>query len=559
MPWKPKYVSPHRQLFHAATASIVLLASAACGGIETNPGASARQPTPDPSVTDPPPAATAEPITTTARDETRLARANQWRDNPTAQDTHDHWDNPAPLGEQLGLSPVPAAAADERKRAIQALLTNAAVLPADEAGTLRTARLDSISILGERDGITYAQWTAGPAGTLQIEFDFRHAPSLDGRYRAALERAGKLWSYRIVDRFDSHQQRIRDFNVNTDGLFIAVYTKPGEISEGRPLAHNTTAKQRYDFEPWFGEILIARHALAQSDKRMSEHMNHTAMHEVGHVLGFEEHTNRQYWEPYVDREANTWHGPNAVAANEGEPVPFQWLSLFGQPVPPHLPGSTRDLTHLGVCSSVMAYCGFPFYSPSPPLRPTELDVAYLADIGYEILDAATAARPELRGYGAWGNHSAWGASVERLIVHNRYQPHDQLRATADAFGSPPSRPLTESSLSGEVTWTGSLIGVDLGSSKLPPVAGDSELRVDIATLQGTAAFSNLTVHADGRAEDFRAPSLEYQVTATDNRFSDTHNRVQGGFFGPSHEEMAGVVNDASTTVSLLAAFGGTQR
>lgn len=38
--------------------------------------------------------------------------------------------------------------------------------------------------------------------------------------------------------------------------------------------------------------------------------------------------------------------------------------------------------------------------------PSELDLAYLDDIGYEILDAETASEPELYGYGAWGQFSA---------------------------------------------------------------------------------------------------------------------------------------------------------
>ena len=48
--------------------------------------------------------------------------------------------------------------------------------------------------LGERNGITYGRWTGGPAGTLNIEFDWRFAPTLDAERRARMERAGKSWS-----------------------------------------------------------------------------------------------------------------------------------------------------------------------------------------------------------------------------------------------------------------------------------------------------------------------------------------------------------------------------
>ena len=218
--------------------------------------------------------------------------------------------------------------------------------------------------------------------------------------------------------------------------------------------------------------------------------------------------------------------------------------------------ATRDPSHTGVCTSIMAYCSYPGRSPNPPVRPSELDLAFLADMGYAIVDKATGSEPELYGYGAWARYSAWGAGVERLLVDNQYDPSDRLRAGADAFGTAPGGPLASSTVEGDVTWTGSLIGVDLGSAALPPVAGDAGVRVDLATLDGRATFERLTVHADGASRPFRAPSLEYAIAVTNNAFSDQEGRVQGGFFGPAHEEMAGVLHDPSTAVNLLAGFGG---
>ena len=34
----------------------------------------------------------------------------------------------------------------------------------------------TITVIGERDGITYGQWKDGPAGTLNIEFDWEICP-----------------------------------------------------------------------------------------------------------------------------------------------------------------------------------------------------------------------------------------------------------------------------------------------------------------------------------------------------------------------------------------------
>ena len=103
------------------------------------------------------------------------------------------------------------------------------------------------------------------------------------------------------------------------------------------------------------------------------------------------------------------------------------------------------------------------------------------------------------------------------------------------------------------------LGVDIGSAKLPPVFGDAELGVDLETLAGTAAFENLTVAADGARRAFRAPRLQYGITVAGNSFVEDEGRLAGRFFGPNHEEMAGVLHDGAADVNLLAGFGGVRR
>ena len=101
-----------------------------------------------------------------------------------------------------------------------------------------------------------------------------------------------------------------------------------------------------------------------------------------------------------------------------------------------------------------------------------------------------------------------------------------------------------------------MLGVDLGRPMLPPVFGDVELQVELSTLQGTATFDNLTVHVDGVSGAFRAARLEYAIGVAGQSFSDDEGRVRGGFYGPAHEEMAGVLDDRTADVNLLAGFGG---
>ena len=144
--------------------------------------------------------------------------------------------------------------------------------------------------------------------------------------------------------------------------------------------------------------------------------------------------------------------------------------------------------------------------------------------------------------------------MERILRGDR---EDRLRAAADAFGSAPATNLADSTvLEGQATWTGSLLGVDTGHAALPPVFGDAALHVDLAMLAGSAQFDNLTVDVDGVSRVFRNSSLFYAVNVAGNGFSDEQGRIKGGFYGPEHEEMAGILDDRD--VNLLAGFGGAR-
>lgn len=495
------------------------------------------------------------------------------RSNPLAEDLLDHWNEPEQMRAELGLSPVDGAQVASRTRVVTDLINAAGGDPAETGTKLRNVRPEDIEIIGERDGITYGRWTGGPAGTLNIEFDWRAAPEITPEQRARMERAGKSWSWRILDDFGTHVARqgtevvhdaggeasfsvVFDEDVSTNGVLIVVgSTDHGSASSGGPQRFSLfdeggvtdeTYRNWDDYEAWLGSILLAR-----------GHVDHTGVmaHEIGHVLGISIE-NLPPVSRHINKVDHTFEGPESVRANGGEPVPFQWWNEEREVVAPGTPGAEVDYGHLGVCSSLMAYC-----RDREVYRPSELDFAFLRDIGYETLDAATAAEPELYGYGAWGRYSAWGAGVERTI---RYQggrtveATDRLRAGADAFGMSPGVSLAEASapLPGAITWSGSLIGVDLGQTMLPPVFGDAELQVELATLQGSASFDDLTVHVDGGSRPFRSARLEYAIGVTGNAFSDADGRVFGGFFGPAHEEMAGLLDDRRTHVNLIAGFGG---
>ena len=482
-------------------------------------------------------------------DGSRPVASTHARTNPAAADPRDSWADPEPLRTALGLSPL----SDPRARvaAIRAVANDPARTDIGARSLLDRIDLDDVEILGERDGIVYGHWKAGPTGTLDIEFDWRFAPNVDAGSRALMERAGKAWSQRLTDELHPHTlpagtdithgediSKILDSPVTTDGVVVFVIDKGPSTDNLSSAGPREIDYSTDDFQPRAGTLLL---------NRKHHHSRGTMVHEVGHVLGTNPHhpaVNR-----YVDTDSHAFTGPAAMRANGGQPVPYQWIDSENSPVAPGTPGAEVDYGHPGVCTSVMAYCR----DRSVVTDPSELDFAILDDIGYDILDAATAAQPEFYGYGAWANYSGWGIGVERVLDADT----DRLWAGAHTFGLEPATPLADNeALSGLAVWTGSLLGVDTRDPALPPVVGDARLEIEIQSLVGSARFDNLTVSRDGRTNTFRSPSLEYAGSVAGNTFSDEGGRVSAGFFGPAHEEMAGVVNDRQA--GLLAGFGGTQ-
>ena len=489
------------------------------------------------------------------------------RDNSLAYDLRDHWNDPRVLEEGMGTSGLKRDEADARLDGLWPIVDALGRRSGGSRTLLRNVQAGSLAVVGERGGITYGQWRDGPAGTLHIEFDYRFAEELDDEQRARLERAGKSWSWRLADDFGAHAveaghwiasggtvdgvalpELVLDEDVTTDGVMIFVDVHGGtRRSLGGWNGLNWSALDGDDFQPFAGVVRFGRSRFDEVESRGDFWLTSIMAHEIGHVMGIATLRGIPFYDAMVDEQAGNFIGANAVAENGGRPVPFQRLDGI-------------DWAHLGPCDSVMSYCRTDAYGP------TELDLAFLDDIGYEVLDSSVVNEPEVYGFGAWGKYSAWGAGVERTISYDEQRggtdnliERDRLRAGADAFGVVPDTDLNSGSMpQGTVSWSGSLIGVDIGSQKLPPVFGDAQLVVDLANLAGSARFSNLEVVVDGRIGVFGAGRLHYDIAVTGNSFSDSERRVTGGFFGPAHEEMAGVLRDNAPEVHLLAGFGGAR-
>ena len=551
----------------------LVLVLTSCGG---GGGGGASMPGTGPMVTPEQPEMTqpTEPMLNTG-----LGQNTGWRNNPTAQDLLDHWNDPDGLQQGIGMGLVALSSSDRSTRlnTLSSILQTPTDLLDDSKTLLRNVDVGAMTVIGEREGITYGQWKSGPAGTLDIDFDFRFTPGLDPTVRAMIERSGKSWSWRLADDFGRHTIQsgtvvslpdrpplVLDEDVTTDGIVIFMdhYDEDTE-SRGRHLDLDQSALANNEFKPFLGTILLAQSRIDRAYTREdSAQLFSLIGHEIAHVIGITRRLRGVDWyEELIDEVNATFTGENAVAANGGNPVPFQW-QIGRNRVDPFTPGARVNWGHLATgndSDSITTYGRI----HEDRYVPSELDFAFLADVGYDVLETATVTEPEIYGFAAWGRYSAWGAGVERTISHdvqgNDVVTEDRLRAGADAFGIAPTTSLSdEHGPQGSVTWTGSLIGIDLGNAHLAPVFGDAAVTVDLANLEGTAEFDNLTVVNNGEVSTFRAPNLDYAIKVTGNTFSDSGGRIAGGFFGPAHEEMAGVLRDEAPNVNLLGGFGGTR-
>ena len=485
-------------------------------------------------------------------------RAQLRRTNHNAVDIGDNWQAPEALLVVLGATDT-AAGTSGLSTALAA-----ADDPSPSASSIRSIDATDMTPIGARGDITVGRWTSGPADTFEIDFYFHPDADLTAADRARIERAGKAWSRYIETDFDAQSIAAGttinsgshitpasiEETVNVDDMLIVVTTRTqGRLSYGGSLY--TYAGDTFIRRVGYIDINTARGHQRRSD---------TIVHEVGHALNSTpvtiEGAITSTVERYLSADMHHFEGPAAMQANDGMPVPFQWVDSDNRRVDPGTPGAVIDYVHNDVCTSVMSYC-----RESDVETPSALDIAWLKDVGHEINDPATALDAEVYGYGAWGTYSAWGAGVARHLTGFEAND-DRLEATADAFGVLPDSTLADSvaaqTLTGSATWRGVLLGVDVATDALSFVSGDATLNVGLDSLDGTAAFNNLMAHKDGRTSAFRISHVEYSITVDGNRFEDANQRIDGGFYGPNHNEMAGVLNDNRSTVNLIAGFGGTR-
>lgn len=303
---------PRSALATLTAATIATTTLAACGGGGSSSPVS--QPEPDA------PMATPEPETS----------VSFTRTNPGGEDLLDHWNQPDVAQSALGLTTANVA-----EGAIRSLLRGADDVREDSRALMRNADPARLETIGDAGGITYGTWQDGPAGTLNLQLDWSQAGSLSAERRGDFERAVKAWTYRLDEDFPARTVPAHedyDFMLFSydepqvaDDMLIAVelatWDNQHDIAGGN---YFEWSERNGDLETWFGHIQIPPGVIAQRETEFRTYM-YVLTHELGHTLPgmplIDEmglFPDMGPYEQYLDVEAGTFNGPNAMAVNGGQ-------------------------------------------------------------------------------------------------------------------------------------------------------------------------------------------------------------------------------------------------
>ena len=162
----------------------------------------------------------------------------------------------------------------------------------------------------------------------------------------------------------------------------------------------------------------------------------------------------------------------------------------------------------------------------------------------------------LEGFGAWMQHSAFAVQSERSIVEGITFDGSYGLAGGDLTG----RGLGDES----ATWRGLMVGTPAtGSNRGDRLVGDARLDYEFF-IEGDfvgptylpslhAVFSNIQNLDTRQAHTTRMVRFEGVPFTGRGTFNAglTGNRIQGGFFGPGHAEVAGIFEQSN----IVGAFG----
>ncbi len=154
----------------------------------------------------------------------------------------------------------------------------------------------------------------------------------------------------------------------------------------------------------------------------------------------------------------------------------------------------------------------------------------------------------------------WSGMSEHLFVSNEHGAFGVAMrnryAEPWAYGTAPASNLASNrQLSGAAAWTGVLVGFTPEAER---VAGNAGIAVNLASMDGTATFTDLaTIEDSGLTAQWKDGDLRYTIVVQGNTLRETGGdagRLTGIFAGRSHEAVGGTLE----RVDLTAAFGAVR-
>lgn len=186
----------------------------------------------------------------------------------------------------------------------------------------------------------------------------------------------------------------------------------------------------------------------------------------------------------------------------------------------------------------------------------DIDIAALQALYLRLQESTEPEELSTRSLGTWDDESTdITGALGPVAFGVRHANGVSVPFTA---GPEPPTSLAESGLRGTITWEGDLIGV---TPEIHTVAGDAAIGVNLATMNGTAnftnlrSFANLVVPTPEGGTMWGDGTLDYNIRVGSNYLYSTGGDagvVSGSFYGGNHGYVGGTVERSD----LTAAFGG---
>ncbi len=166
-----------------------------------------------------------------------------------------------------------------------------------------------------------------------------------------------------------------------------------------------------------------------------------------------------------------------------------------------------------------------------------------------LSESSTHTGADLASLGAWLEHSSFAILNERQTSEE---------GTVDVWYGIAVGELTETPPAGSATWLGIMVGTPVdGDAHGERLVGTAALNYDMAVGGLDAAFSGIKNIDRGTAHDVETVIFSNLAVGPDGTFAtgESGTRIQGGFYGTGHAEVAGIFEQSD----IVGTFGATQQ